>query len=178
MLCERLGLENDTVRLVTSQPDWAKAFLREQARLYETLGRAVLDVQHIGSTAVPGLSAKPILDIGVAVRDFDEAFATVRPLAALGYRYRGEYGISRRHYFVKGSSVRGSPRTHHLYMLEERSLEWRKHLRFRNYLRAHPEEAAAYEALKLKLAAQFPKDREAYTGGKHDFIRATLNRAE
>lgn len=172
MLSKTLGLENDTVRLAAYQPDWEKAFLEEQARLHETLGSAVLDIQHIGSTAVPGLSAKPTLDIGVAVRDFDEAFATVRPLEALGYRYRGEYGIARRHYFVKGT-----PGTHHLHMLEERSLEWRNHLCFRDHLRAHPEAAAAYQTLKTQLARAFPKDREAYTEGKHDFIRAILNRA-
>ncbi len=173
MICKRLGLENDRVQLTPYQPDWEVAFSEEQAQLREVLGDTALGVEHIGSTAVPGLWAKPILDIGVAVRDLDEAFAIVEPLEALGYTYRGEYGISRRHYFVKGSL-----RTHHLHILEESSLEWRNLLRFRDHLRMHPEAAAAYQALKLKLAAQFPKDREANTGGKHDFIRATLNRAE
>lgn len=173
MLSESLGLENATVRLTPYQPDWERAFLEERARLYETLGDAVLDVQHIGSTAVPGLSAKPVLDIGVAVRDFDEAFALVHPLEALGYTYRGEYGVARRHYFVKGT-----PTTHHLHGLEHASLEWRNHLRFRDHLRAYPEAAAAYEALKLQLAGRFPEDREAYTNGKHTFVRAILNRAD
>jgi len=175
VLRKRLGLENNTVRLTDYQPDWEAAFSEEQARLREVLGDTVLGVEHIGSTAVPGLSAKPILDIGVAVRDFGETFATVRPLERLGYIFRGEKGIPLRHYFVKGPPER---RTHHLHMLEESSLEWRNLLRFRDHLRTHPEAAAAYEALKLELAGQFPKDREAYTGGKHDFIRATLNRAE
>ena len=129
MLRKRLGLENDTVQLTEYQPDWEVAFSEEQVRLYETLGGAILNVQHIGSTAVPGLSAKPILDISVAVGDFDEAFTIVEPLAALCYTYRGEHGISWRHYFVKGSSVRGSPRTHHLHVFEENSLEWRNLLR-------------------------------------------------
>lgn len=175
MLCKRLGLENNTVRLTDYQPDWEKAFSEEQVRLRETLGDAPLDIQHIGSTAVPGLCAKPILNIGVAVRDFDEAFATIRPLECLGYIFRGEKGILLRHYFVKGPPER---RTHHLHMLEESSLEWRNHLRFRDHLRAHPEALTQYQALKTRLAEQFPKDRNAYTEGKHAFIRAILNRAE
>lgn len=173
MVSKGLGLENDTVRLLPYRAEWKDAFAAEQARLWEVLGDAALDVQHVGSTAVPGLSAKAVLDIGVAVRNFDEAFAIVEPLEALGYTYRGEYGISRRHYFVKGS-----PRTHHLHALEHSSLEWGNHLRFRDHLRAHSEAAAAYETLKLELARRFPRDREAYTGGKHTFIRAILNRAE
>jgi GrpB-like predicted nucleotidyltransferase (UPF0157 family) len=173
VLSRTLGLENDTVRLVDYQPNWEKTFLEEQAQLYETLGSAVLDVQHIGSTAVPELSAKPILDIGVAVKDFDEAFAAVRLLERLGYTYRGEYGIARRHYFVKGS-----PRTHHLHMLEGTSLEWRNHLHLRDYLRTHPEAVAVYQALKTQLAERFPNDRNAYTEGKHAFIQGILNRAE
>lgn len=172
MLSKGLGLENDTVRLTPYQPDWERAFLGERAWLHETLGNALLEVQHIGSTAVPGLSAKPILDIGVAVQDFNEAFAIVGPLEALGYTYRGEYGIARRHYFVKGK-----PKTHHLHVLEHSSLEWRNHLRFRDYLRRHPNTAAEYAALKQRLAERFPRDREAYTDGKHAFIRAILNRA-
>lgn len=172
MLSKGLGLENDTVRLTPYQPDWERAFLGERARLYQTLGNALLEVQHIGSIAVPGLSAKPVLDIGVAVRDFDEAFALVGPLEALGYAYRGEYGISRRHYFVKGA-----PRTHHLHVLEHASPEWRNHLRFRDHLRHHPNAATAYAALKQRLTERFPRDRNAYTDGKHTFIQAILNRA-
>ena len=173
MLSKTLGLENNTVQLVAYQLDWERAFLEEQARLRETLGGAVLDVQHIGSTAVPGLLAKPVLDIGVAVWDFDEAFTLIEPLEMLGYRYRGEYGIARGHYFVKGL-----PRTHHLHMLEERSLEWRNHLLFRDYLRTYTETAATYQALKMQLAERFPGDRDAYTEGKHAFIQDILNRAE
>jgi GrpB-like predicted nucleotidyltransferase (UPF0157 family) len=172
VLSESLGLENATVRLTPYQPDWERAFLEQLARLYETLGNAVLDVQHIGSTAVPGLSAKPVLDIGVAGRDFDEAFALVHPLEALGYTYRGEYGVARRHYFRQGT-----PTTHHLHVLEHASLEWRNHLRFRDIC-AYPEAAAAYEALKLQLAGRFPEDREAYTAANTTFIRAILNRAD
>lgn len=100
MLSEKLGLENDKVHLLSYQPEWERAFLDEQARLCKTLREAALDIQHIGSTAVPGLSAKPTLDIGVAVRDFDEAFEVVRPLEALGYEHRGEKGVARRHLFV------------------------------------------------------------------------------
>jgi len=170
-----LGLENDTVKLVTHQTAWHEQFLEEQKRLREALGDAVLDIQHIGSTAIPGISAKPLLDLGIAVQNFEEAFVCVQPLEKLGYIYRGENGIPRRHYFVKGSSEK---RMHHLHVLEQSSPEWRKHLLFRDYLCAHPEALTQYQALKTRLAEQFPKDREAYTEGKHAFIQDILNRAE
>lgn len=169
-----LGLENDKVNLMVYQTVWHELFLEEQTRLRKALGEAALDVQHIGSTAVPGLSAKPILDIGVAVRDFDEAFGLVKPLEALGYEYRGEKGVARRHLFVKGPPDR---RTHHLHGIEHETDEWHNLLFFRDYLRVHPEAVARYQTLKSQLAKQFSKDREAYTGGKHAFIRDILSRA-
>ncbi len=171
---EPLGLERYTVALKPHDTRWAKLFEMERLRLKSILGDEV-DVQHIGSTAIPGLGAKPILDIGVGVEDFDAAFAFVEPLEALGYTFRGEQGIPRRHYFVKGSPEN---RTHHLHMLERTNTEWRKLLFFRDYLCAHPEALGQYQKLKTQLAKQFPKDREAYTDGKYAFIQNILNHAE
>ncbi len=153
---------------------WAKRFEAERLQLATVLGDEV-DVQHIGSTSVPGLQAKPILDIGVGVKDFDAAFALVRPLEALGYTFRGEQSIPRRHYFVKGPD---DNRTHHLHMLERTNPEWRNLLFFRDYLRARPEALEQYQNLKAQLAEQFPKDREAYTNSKRLFIQDILSRAE
>ena len=166
-----LGLGNDKVSLSPYQNAWSKLFKEEKKRLEEVIGNDVLDIQHIGSTAVPGLSAKPILDIGVAVKSFEAAFALVSSIEELGYTYRGENGIPRRHYFVKGSPDK---RTHHLHMFEKTNEEWTTHLLFRDYLRAHPEVAAAYQQLKEDLAAKHPNDRKAYTDGKHEFIQAVL----
>ncbi len=171
---ESLGLERHTVTLKPHDAGWAELFEAERLQLKPVLGNEV-DVQHIGSTAVSGLQAKPVLDIGVAVEDFDAAFAFVEPLKTLGYTFRGEQGILRRHYFVKG---RDKNRTHHLHMLERTNPEWRRLLFFRDYLRAHPEALEQYQKLKTYLAKRFPNDREAYTRGKNAFIQDILNRAE
>ncbi len=174
MVKEILGLENDKVRLMPYQTAWEDLYLQEAAWLHDALGAMALDVQHIGSTSVPGLSAKPMLDIGIAVRDFDEAFSTVEPLERLGYIFRGEKGVPRRHYFVKGPPER---RTHHLHMLEQTSDEWYNLLRFRDFLRENPKAVKAYGTLKTGLAQTFLDDREAYMKGKHNFIQRILKAA-
>ena len=116
-----LGLERDKVVLTPYQDAWVHLFNEEKRRL-EVIGRGVLEVQHAGSTSILGMKAKPVLDIGVAVESFEEASALVPLVEELGYTYRGEHGIPRRHYFVKGSPEN---RTHHIHMLEGRSEDWR-----------------------------------------------------
>ena len=145
-------------------------FLEERSRLQACIREYVLDIQHVGSTSIPGMPAKPILDIGIAVADFDEAVRCISPLENLGYTYKGENGIPRRHYFVKGA-----PRTHHLHMVEIESEAWRNYLLFRDYLINNPETAREYARLKQKLARQFANDREAYQVGKDSFIKAVLS---
>ena len=167
-----LGLPSGQLRLSPYEPDWPLLFLAESERLFASLGRYILDVQHIGSTAIPGLPAKPILDLGVAVTNFAEAACCIPLLEQLGYTYKGENGIPRRHYFVKGD-----PRTHHLHMLERTSEEWKSHLLFRDYLRRNPATARAYASLKQNLATRLATDREAYQTGKDSFIQAVLQQA-
>lgn len=167
-----LGLSFGQLRLLPYEPNWPLFFLAEKERLCVSLGKRILDVQHIGSTSIPGMPAKPILDIGVAVENFEEAVRCVPLLERLGYSYKGENGISRRHYFVKGD-----PRTHHLHMLEATSEEWKNHLLFRDYLCGNPEAAQAYASLKQQLALRFATDREAYQAGKESFIHAVLQQA-
>jgi GrpB-like predicted nucleotidyltransferase (UPF0157 family) len=167
-----LGLPSGQLRLASYAPDWPLLFLAEKAQLCAVLENYILDVQHIGSTSIPGMPAKPILDIGVAVPNFDEAVVCIPLIEQLGYSYRGECGIPRRHYFVKGD-----PRTHHLHMLEVTSEEWKNHLLFRDYLRSNSEAAQAYANLKQQLATRFAADREAYQTGKESFIQAVLQQA-
>lgn len=164
-----LGLENDAVRLLPWQPAWAEIFAAERARLLGALGDSVLDIQHVGSTSIPGMPAKPIIDIGIAVQDFDAAVVCVAPIVALGYEYRGENGIPRRHYFV-----RGAPRLFHVHMNEIHGRDWQEQLRFRDTLIADPALAAEYAALKQELARRFPHERGAYLEGKAPFIRRVL----
>jgi GrpB-like predicted nucleotidyltransferase (UPF0157 family) len=167
-----LGLASGQLRLSPYEPNWPLLFGAEKERLFASLGNHILDVQHIGSTSIPGMPAKPILDIGVAVANFEEATRCVPLLEQLGYIYKGENGIPRRHYFVKGN-----PRTHHLHLLEIESEEWKNHLRFRDYLRAKPTSAQAYASLKQTMAMQFATDRDAYQNGKENFIQAVLQKA-
>ena len=162
-----IGLERGIVRLVPYDPGWAVLFEEEKARLSRALGVLALDIQHVGSTAIPDGVAKPIIDIAIAVQNFEEAFACVELLEGLGYTYSGENGIPRRHYFVK----RNPATTHHIHMFEITSQEWRDHLLFRDYLRSHPEMVQAYTELKLHLAEQYSTNREAYTEGKAEFIQ-------
>ncbi len=164
-----LGLENGLVRLVPYTQAWPARFSQEKVRLAAALGSLALDIQHIGSTAVPGMIAKPIIDIGVAVENFEQASSCIAPVEQLGYHYRGENGIPRRHYFVWGDPV-----AFHLHVLEQSSLDWRNHLAFRDALRANADLAREYVRVKSTLAQQFPTDREAYTDGKGVFIQRVL----
>src|SRR5262249_12030897 len=121
---------------------------------------------HIGSTSVPDLIAKPLLDLMPLVNSFDEGIACIGPMRALGYWYAGEFGIAGRHFFVKGS-----PRTHHAHMLVDGSKEARRHIAVRDVLRSNPQAAARYAALKQQLAARFGDDREGYANAKDAFMR-------
>lgn len=168
-----IGLERGVVRLVPYDPGWAILFEEEKSRLAEALRIWVLDIQHVGSTAIPGGVAKPIIDIAIAVQNFEAAFASVKPMETLGYMYGGENGIPRRHYFNKYDPSS----THHVHMFELTSQNWRDHILFRDYMRSHPEAVQAYTKLKLQLLEQFPANREAYTEGKAEFICSVLDQA-
>jgi GrpB-like predicted nucleotidyltransferase (UPF0157 family) len=167
-----LGLPSQIVRVCPYTPEWRQLFLEEQARLRACIGDYVLDIQHVGSTFIPNMAAKPILDIAIGVADFEEAARCVQPLEQLGYLYRGENGIPRRHYFVKGD-----PRTHHVHIVEVQSENWATMICFRDHLCQHLDVAEAYAALKQSLAEQFPTNRVAYQEGKAEFIQQVLRRA-
>jgi GrpB-like predicted nucleotidyltransferase (UPF0157 family) len=164
-----LGLKRGIVRLMPHTERWHGLFTEEVDRLSVAVGEYVLAVEHVGSTAICGLRAKPIIDIAVAVREVADAEKCVVPLERIGYEYRGEQGIAGRHFFGKGE-----PRTHHLHMVEMGSDVWRSHLLFRDYLRQHRDVREKYEKLKEALAQKHEEDREAYTEGKAAFIEGVL----
>ena len=164
-----IGLRAGTVMLIPHTEEWHRLFDEEQRRLGDAIGTVALAIEHMGSTAVRGLAAKPIIDIAVAVRDIDDVALCVRPLQSIGYIYRGELGIPGRHFFCAGE-----PRTHHLHMSELTSEHWWRHLLFRDCLRDHPETRGEYEELKMSLADRYGNDREAYTEGKSAFIQSLL----
>ena len=165
-----IGLGRGVVRLHTSDPAWADAFLAETARLAQQVADAELPpllFEHIGSTAVPGLDAKPIIDLMAGHQPGIEPHAYFPTLENAGYESRGPQGIPEREFFVRGTE---SVRTHHLNLVPFGRTFWRDHLMFRDRLREEPEVRTAYAALKRQLAVAHPEDREAYTDGKADFI--------
>jgi len=169
-----LGLARGTVRLVPYDPAWRDLFLAEAARLRAALGGRVLAIEHVGSTSIPGMDAKPVLDMMAAVSSLAEAGRLVPLIEALGYEPRPDPEIPERRFFVRGRTTR---RTHHFSLAEPTSRYWRDTLLFRDWLRAHPEAAEEYRALKHALAAQHATDREKYTTGKGVFVHAVLARA-
>jgi len=162
---------DEPIRLVPPDPGWPDQFEAERVQLEEAIGGSVVGgIHHVGSTAVPGMEAKPIIDILVGVRDLDEARATFEPLAQQDYLY-APYLPEEMHWFCKPDP---SNRTHHLHLTPVDSQRYRDELAFRDKLRSDPALAERYAALKRKLAARFPRDRDAYTDGKTTFISRCL----
>ena len=169
-----LGLASGTVRVVPYDPGWPALFVAEAARLNNILlvHGVALRVEHIGSTSVPGLAAKPILDVLAGWEMANARAAAIGALESAGYTYRGEQGIPGRDFFR-----RGEPRQYHVHLTRVGNATWNDHLTFRDYLRANPAAAADYAALKRALAARYPTDRERYIEGKTEFVQATLGSA-
>ncbi|MGH2974887.1 MAG: GrpB family protein, partial [Solirubrobacterales bacterium] len=152
-------------------PEWRARFERERGALEDAIGRWIVGgVHHVGSTAVPGLEAKPIVDILVGVRDLDESRQCFKPLAQLGYMH-APYLPTEMHWFCKPHPSR---RTHHLHLVPAGSQRYRDELAFRDRLREDPVLADEYATLKRSLAGRFADDREAYTDAKSDFVRRSL----
>lgn len=170
---EPLGLYSGTVRVVPYQAAWPERYAAEAARLnrvFDELGLSLI-LEHSGSTAVPGLDAKPVLDMIAGREPGSDRGQVITAIVSAGYSYRGEQDIPGRDFFR-----RGDPRQYHLHLAVTGSAFWNDHRAFRDHLRANPETAAAYAKLKRDLAELFRRDREAYINGKTAFIRGVLGR--
>lgn len=167
-----LGLTPGTVALIDYDPKWPGYFQAEADRLCAALGESVKEIAHIGSTAVPGMIAKPMIDMMVGLHTLADVPGILPVMEQLGYQYKGEFGIPDRHFFTLGD-----PTTHHVHMVFHDGPFWRLNVLFRDHLRNNQDEARAYETLKRELAAKFANNREAYTKGKDTFIKAMLQRA-
>lgn len=154
--------------------EWAQLFEQEAVRLRLVFGDLLLEIHHIGSTSVPGLPAKPVIDIMPVVRDVAQVDLLNGQMESLGYEAMGECGLSGRRYFRKG----GDDRTHnvHVYQWDNRQAVDR-HLAVRDYLRTHPATAREYGELKQRLAKQFPEDIYGYMDGKDSFMKALEQKA-
>jgi GrpB-like predicted nucleotidyltransferase (UPF0157 family) len=161
-----IGLPKGVVFLLPYNPAWKRLYEEEKKILQNSIGDNILDIQHVGSTSITGMIAKPIIDIAIAVNNFEGATICIEPIESLGYQYRGELGIPRRHYFSKGD-----PRTYHIHMNEIGSGDWNNQILFRDYLINHAKSAQEYANLKIELAKRFPTDIDKYMEGKDSFIR-------
>jgi GrpB-like predicted nucleotidyltransferase (UPF0157 family) len=168
-----IGLKRHIVKVVDHDPDWATPAIEACRAVRNACGELLVDVQHVGSTAVPGLPAKPILDLAAAVVTFDSMPELVRRLAEIGYRYRRDQGDEGGHLLVVDSFL--DIRTIHLHVVEHRGSQWRDYLRFRDLLRQRPAIRKRYAELKRELASICMDDRESYTASKAAFIREVLD---
>lgn len=168
-------METKKVIVNSWQPEWQNRFKELRETLQSQLEGLNCAIEHVGSTSVPGLAAKPILDVDVVIPN-REVFVTVKEkLGEIGYFHRGDLGVSGREAF--GYIDKPDLMRHHLYVLVQDSEELRRHLGFRDWLRAHPEDAAEYARVKLEAAERFPEDIDAYIEAKSDFILQIYQKA-
>lgn len=162
------------IRVVQYCPKWHEDYRREAEHIIQILGQELVEIHHIGSTAVEGLSAKPIIDLMPIVRRIETIDAYNGEFEKLGYECMGEFGIPGRRYFRKG----GDERTHQIHIFEEgNQKDIMRHLAVRDYLRTHDEMRRQYGALKKELARLYPENIEAYCAGKDSFVKEMERRA-
>lgn len=159
------------VELVPNDPKWPFVFEDEARALAGLFSSQLIAIYHIGSTAIPGIYAKPVIDILIEVKSIDMIDALDAAMQALDYAPRGEHGIPGRRYFSK--EINGI-HTHHVHIFAQGHPEIARHIRFCDYLRANPEEARAYSQLKRHLAQIYPEDAESYTEAKSPFMRTSI----
>jgi GrpB-like predicted nucleotidyltransferase (UPF0157 family) len=154
-------------------PLWPKLFEMLRSRIAAVLERKASAIEHVGSTAVPGLAAKPIIDLDVLLASDSDLEPVIAKLASIGYEHRGDLGVPGREAFrAPLQDCR-----HHLYVCGPGSVEYQRHIAFRDYLRTHKGDADAYAKLKRELAGRFRDDREAYNEAKAEFVTEILRRA-
>jgi GrpB-like predicted nucleotidyltransferase (UPF0157 family) len=167
----------DKIEIVNYDPAWPGLFFKEKTEIFRTLSNVPgLVLEHFGSTSVPGLAAKPILDIMIGVEGRSHWPDLIVPLQSLGYVYWYRNPNPNEMFFVKGMPPYGEKRTHHLHVYDFEGSRWKKELAFRDHLRENSEDAKRYEVLKRGLAEKFTFDREAYTQAKTEFIRGILEK--
>jgi GrpB-like predicted nucleotidyltransferase (UPF0157 family) len=171
-----IGQYKRDLRLVPYQSGWPKLFEQEAQRLQGALGEKALRIEHVGSTSIPGLAAKPIIDIMIAVPSLVQGRQMSPLLEALGYQYKPLDAIPERIFFARESKP--EHRTHHLSLAEPGSGYWRKQLAFRDYLRAHADTAAEYVVLKQDLAEEYARTQQLDREWKTEFVVKVLQLAE
>jgi GrpB-like predicted nucleotidyltransferase (UPF0157 family) len=163
------------IAVVPYDPRWPQEFERAAGEVIPALGPGLLAVHHIGSTSIPGMYAKPVIDILVIVEDLHAVDGRTAEMQTLGYQVLGEFGMEGRRYFRRDDST--GKRTHQIHAFAQGSPHVARHLAFRDFMRAHPDVAREYGDLKRRLAEAHPHDIEAYMDGKDGFIKEMEARA-
>jgi GrpB-like predicted nucleotidyltransferase (UPF0157 family) len=158
-------------------PEWPARYEAEKALILKAIGHIIADIEHIGSTSVPGLGAKPIIDIMIGLHRLDDAVECIPRLEAIGHKYVPEFEafVPDRRFFRKGPD---EARTHHIHMVERASEFWNDRILFRDYMRSHEDDAILYLLLKKELAARFGSNRQGYSDAKASFVSAILIKAQ
>ena len=167
-----LGLERGKTELLAHEKEW-ESEAKKTIRILQKLIPEARDIQHVGSTAIRSIDAKPIVDIAVALDDVQSVTSHIEELAGYGIIYRGS-DVPGQILLIIGE---GNIRTHHIHIVKWRGKAWNNYIMFRDYMNSHPEKAAEYEKLKKQLASSFPDDRRAYTEGKAEFIKKIITEA-
>ena len=149
-------------------------YKEESEKIRNVLGDIIIDIHHIGSTAIPGIKAKPVIDMLIEVKDIEGVAQHNHKMKELGYEAMGEYGIPKRRFFRKG----GNNRTHHIHIFQAGNEEIERHINFKEYLIAHPDKTREYSKLKEKLVHKYTYDVENYINGKSDFIKEIDRKAK
>lgn len=168
-----LGLPEGEVFLTPWTQEWEREFLLEKEKIQKEIGDNIVEIHHIGSTAVKKLSAKPIIDIAVEINDFNEGENYVSSLEKIGYSYKGTNILPDRHYFSKGE-----PRTHQIHMYQNGNKYLQEQLKFRDYLRNNDEAKIEYEQLKLKLSKLNKSNKHKYAEDKTHFVKTILGKVQ
>lgn len=169
-----IGLKRYTVKLLPYQKIWEEYFQEMKNELLQLAGEHFVDIQHIGSTAIKGMKAKPIIDIAIAVQDIEIVSHLIPFFESIHFEYRGNFGKEGGHLFVK--NIEPEVRTHHVHVISIHDEQWTNYLYFRDQLRSHPELAQEYVALKEQLADLYPEERAKYTASKNKFVLGLLKK--
>jgi GrpB-like predicted nucleotidyltransferase (UPF0157 family) len=166
------------VVIVEYTHEWVTLYEKEKELIQKVIGHIAVAIEQVGSTAVPGLGAKPTIDIMVGLHRLADAEKCLEPLGSIGYEYQPEHEASmpERRFFRKGQPPK--EQHYHLHMVEKRSDFWKQHLLFRDYLRTHPETTQQYYKLKKELASKYGSNREGYTEAKTSFIESIIAKAK
>lgn len=170
-----LERQKEDIELLPHDPHWSQVFESEKEALSKILKSTLIDLHHIGSTSISGIHAKPIIDMLPVVDDINAIDALDEAFESLGYEIKREFGISGRRFFIK--RINGK-RTFNVHIFQKGHPDIERHLLFRDYMRAHPDDAESYSNLKKKLIEKFPNDIEKYCWGKDDFVKAMEEKAK